>query len=154
MVFVVAIAVLTSDSSYAADVTDTFTVSATVIASCDVSAGDLAFGNYDPVTGAAVAGTSTINVTCSNGTGWTLKLDDGSAGSFAPRTMLKVADALDYNLYTEVAHTNVWNDTTVVGTGTGDGTAQAQTVYGLIAASQFTAPVGDYSDTITATVTY
>ena len=141
--------------SHATDETDTFTVSATVVDSCSITAGDLSFGNYDPTEGGDVTATSTIDITCSNGTGWTLKLCEGSAGVFTTRTMEKGTDTLNYNLYNEATHTTVW-DNTVAGwvTGTGDGTAQSQTVYGKIPSGQNTAVVGAYTDTITATVTY
>ena len=49
--------------SQAATQTDTFDVTATIIASCTISAGDLAFGNYDPLSATPNDNTSTIAIT-------------------------------------------------------------------------------------------
>ena len=58
--------------------TTQFTVSASVVKSCVVATtGPLAFGNYAPFNG-AITGSTTINVNCSNGAGWTVTLDAGS----------------------------------------------------------------------------
>ena len=56
----------------------TFTVSATVVDNCVVSAGDLNLGTFDG--NADLASTSTITVRCSNNTDYTVDL---SAGSFS-----------------------------------------------------------------------
>jgi spore coat protein U-like protein len=62
---------------------------------------------------------------------------------------------LGYSLFSDSARTVNWGQTvgTDTVTGTGNGTAQALTVYGDVPAGQYLAP-GSYSDTITATVTY
>jgi spore coat protein U-like protein len=139
----------------AATVTDTMNVTATVVASCNVSANNLVFGNYDPL-GGDVDGSATIAVTCSNGAGWTLNLDGGSEGSTAARKMNDGgSNKLSYQLFSNAARTQVWDDGTASNaTGTGSGSAQTQTVYGRIAGSQSSVPIGSYSDTITATVIY
>ena len=147
-----------ASTALAVDETDDFTVSASVVASCSITAGDLAFGDYDPVEGADVTATSTIDVACSNGAGWEVKLSTGAAADFTVREMSDgVSGTLEYNLFTEALHSNVWGDTsggTASATGTGSGSSQQSTVYGLILAGQSTVPVGAYTDTITATVTY
>jgi spore coat protein U-like protein len=65
------------------------------------------------------------------------------------------ADNLAYFLYQEVGHTNVWGDTagTAPAAGTGDGTLQAVTVYGVVTQAQNVA-AGSYTDTVVATVTF
>lgn len=61
---------------------------------------------------------------------------------------------LNYVLTTDSAHTTNWgNSTGSWVAGTGNGSTQAITVYGQVAAGQYVAP-GAYSDTITATVNY
>jgi spore coat protein U-like protein len=65
------------------------------------------------------------------------------------------AAVLSYALFSDAARTVNWGQTISTDTvaGTGNGSAQALTVYGDVAAAQFLAP-GAYTDTITATVTY
>jgi spore coat protein U-like protein len=63
---------------------------------------------------------------------------------------------LGYGLYTTNAYGTIWGDgsggTTTVA-GTGNGAAQAVTVYGRIPPSQFVA-AGSYTDHVTVTVNY
>lgn len=140
--------------------TDTalFNVTATVASVCQsLTAGNLDFGAYDTLSGSAVSGSSTISVTCSNGTSYSIALSTGSNSSgYAPRTMKDGSNSLNYNLYKDSSFTNVWGDgtsSTQVVTGTGNGNQVNTTVYGQIAGSQTAAP-GSYSDTITVTITY
>ncbi len=65
------------------------------------------------------------------------------------------ANGLAYSLLQDSARTVNWGNTVGMDTlaGTGNGAAQALTVYGRVPASQFVAP-GSYADTITATVTF
>ena len=144
-------------SSYAATQTDTFNVTATIIASCTISAGDLAFGNYDPLAVADNDATSTIAVTCSNGAGYAITLSAGLSGNDAARTMDDDATGtsfLSYQMFTDAARTNNWDNTTGLTGQTGTGSNQNHTVYGRIPAGQTTPVVGAYTDTITATITY
>ncbi len=150
--------------------TTTFTVSANVLKTCSVSAGNLAFGNYTPG-GGALTSTSTVSVLCTNGTAFTAALNAGSTlgGTVAQRLMAESGGSgtLQYNLYTTAAHSTVWGDgtgssVTESGTGAGMATADSQslTVFGQLPdnATNQAAPVTGattaYSDTITVTVTY
>jgi spore coat protein U-like protein len=139
----------------AATSTTTFSVTATVQATCLVSATALAFGTY---TGAVATSTSAVSVTCTNTTPYNLGLSAGLAtgATVTTRSMVGPASALlGYGLFQNAGHTVNWGQTigTDTVTGTGNGSAQAITVYGQAAASQYVAP-GAYADTITATVTY
>ncbi len=139
----------------AATQTTTFQVTATVAATCLISATDLAFGSY---TGALAAATSTISVTCTNTTPYNVGLSAGTAtgATVTTRKMTGPAAALlNYALYRDSGHTQNWGTTigTDTVTGTGNGSAQALTVYGQVAAGQYVTP-GSYVDTITATITY
>ena len=146
---------LASKPAVAATATTTFGVTATVQSTCLVSATSLAFGTY---TGAVATSTSSVSVTCTNTTPYNVGLSAGLAtgATVTTRQMTGPASALlSYALFSNAGHTVNWGQTigTDTVTGTGNGAAQAITVYGQVAAGQFVAP-GSYSDTITATVTY
>ena len=133
--------------------TTTFTVSITLTATCTItSASALNFGSTG-ILSAAIPQTSTINVICSSGT--------GSGATVATRKMTNSGNTVNYSLYRDTNHTQVWGNTvgtdTVAGTGDGLAAGQTYTVYGLVPA-QTTPPAAaggtTYSDTITVTVTY
>lgn len=141
--------------AFAAD--DTFTVTAQVIDACNITANDLDFGNYSSISGSNLDATSTIDVTCTNGTSYGVSLNAGTTvgGAYTERLLTDTTNTLGYNLYTTSARTTVWGDGTggtSTSTGTGSGSLQSLTVYGRIPASQ-NVPVGSYSDTVTATIT-
>lgn len=154
-----AAAVLTPCAAYAAGSdTDSFEVTATVLASCEISASDLAFGNYDPVAASHVDGETQISVNCTNGTSYNvgLSLGGGSGASLATRRMTKENDTetLNYVLYKDENRSVLWGNTGGDRlAGTGDGTADLIDIYGRIPMQQ-AAPAGDYTDTIVVTVTW
>ena len=136
-------------------VTSTFTVSATVQATCTISPGNLSFGTYATTADAA---NSTITVQCTNGTTYNVGLNAGQAtgATVTTRSMAGPGGAqLNYGLFSDPGHTTNWGNTIGTDTvaGTGNGNTQSLTVYGLVPASQFVAP-GSYSDTVTASITY
>ncbi|MHB1494793.1 MAG: Csu type fimbrial protein [Acidithiobacillus sp.] len=146
---------LLSGQAQAATAATTFSVTATMMPNCTISATNLAFGSY---TGALVDATSTISVTCTNTTGYNVGLNAGtsSGATVTTRKMTGPAGAtLAYALYQDSAHTINWGNTVGTDTvsGTGNGSAQTLTVYGQVPAGQFVTP-GAYTDTITATITY
>lgn len=159
------IVLLLSFSSYglgfAATSTTTFSVTANVVNSCtSFSASTLAFGNYTFSSSSPTDSSTTISVTCSNGTSYALSLDAGttSGATLAQRLLSDGSShSLQYNLYTSSGRTTVWGDgsgSTSTVSSTGSGSAALHTVYGRIPALQNTAYAGSYSDTITVTVTY
>jgi spore coat protein U-like protein len=137
--------------------TSTFSVTATVLASCTVVGGvPLAFGVVTP--SVQRDGTVTISAVCTVGTPYTLALDagTGTGATVASRRMTSGGDTLDYSLYQDASRTTLWGD----GTGgtstrssTGTGLSQSFTVYGRVPSSA-AAAVGSYTDTITVTATY
>lgn len=144
----------TSAIAQANPATTTFGVSATVLKDCIVSATALPFGNY---TGAVNNATSTVTVTCTKSTTYTVGLNAGLTGaSVTARVMTSGANTLNYSLCSDSAAcaTN-WGNTLATNwvTGTGTGAAQALTVFGQIPAAQYVTP-GSYTDTISVTVTY
>jgi spore coat protein U-like protein len=62
------------------------------------------------------------------------------------------AAVVKYDVYSDASRTAAWTPT-VGTTGVGDGTEQAQTLYGRIPV-QTAVAAGDYKDTVTVTVSY
>ncbi|MES2959430.1 MAG: spore coat U domain-containing protein [Pseudomonadota bacterium] len=149
------IAALTPAPGWAATTSGTFNVTASVVATCSVSATDVAFGTY---TGAQLDGSGSISVTCTNLLPYTVELNAGiGAGSTVASRLMTgpSSQTISYSLYQNAGRTTLWGTTAATQSvaGTGIGTAQALTVYGRAPAAQ-TPGVGSYSDTITVTVTY
>jgi spore coat protein U-like protein len=148
---------LTSTSTVAQTnpATTTFNVTATVLKDCIVSATALPFGNY---TGAVVNASSTVTVTCTSGTTYTVGLNPGltTGATVTTRQMgiTQPAGGLNYSLLTtSYTGANWGNSSGSWVSGTGSGAAQALTVYGVLPAAQYVPP-GSYTDTIAVTVTY
>ncbi|RYY67547.1 MAG: SCPU domain-containing protein [Comamonadaceae bacterium] len=133
--------------------------------SATVSAGAIAFGNYNPNAAGASAATATISVTGTlvgigllNTIAYTVSLSAGSASTVADRRLVG-AGSLGYNLYTDSGHSTVWGTNTVsdsisvLAAVIGASVTRNYTVYGRIAPGQYVAP-GAYANTIVVTVTY
>ena len=142
--------------SQATTATATFNVSLAITASCTVSATPLAFGSTG-VIGANIDNTSTVNVTCTNTTPYNVGLDagTGTGATVTTREMTAGGATVNYTLYQNPGRSTIWGNTVGTDTvgGTGNGSAQALTVYGRVPSQSTPAP-GAYSDTITVTVTY
>jgi spore coat protein U-like protein len=109
-----------------------------------------------------------VSVRCTKGTAFTVALNGGSTtgGTVTQRLMTNggsPASTVQYNLYTVANFATIWGDgtggtATVSGTGNGVTVANAvaETVYGELvdSATNQVVPPGNYSDTITVTVTY
>ncbi len=124
---------------------------------CTVSASPPSFASYAPLSGASVSASGTVTATCATGGTVTAKLSIGN-GTYAARTLLGPAGAtLNYNLYTDAAHSMIWGDGTagtVTVSGTlPNGTPATATVYGYIPGGQ-DVKVGTYASTITVTLTF
>jgi spore coat protein U-like protein len=149
-------------NSYAAGTSSAnLAVSATVSPYCTIATTPLNFLSYDPIVvnaAAALNGTGEVRVTCTNGTiGATITLDQGlnpKAGSTAAlpqRQLANGANRLSYALFSDSARSSVWSTSGVSHNGTG---AQATlTVYGSVDGAQ-NVPVGVYSDTVVATISF
>ena len=155
-----ALAALSAQPAYAATTSSTLDVSATVTSNCVVSTSPIAFGYVDVTNGANVDGTGGLSVTCTSGTGWSADADacGGTGATLAVRKMSDGSNLLNYALYTDAGRTTIWGDgaggTTATISGTGNGVAQASTIYGRVPSGQTSLPAGDYLDTVTVTVTY
>jgi spore coat protein U-like protein len=157
--WIAAAALLAAASAQAATTTTSFNVTAEVRSACNVNATALNFGIYDPSTGTSLAGNSTVNVSCTRTTPFTVALNAGNTGSFTNRLMVSGANTLQYNLYTTAALTTVWGNGTAAtatnsGAGTGVSTPVAFTVYGSIPSQPTAVPGTGYTDTVTVTVNY
>lgn len=121
--------------------------------SCTASTSGVAFGSYDPFSGTPLNAVGSISVSCNVSASYTLALSTGQ-GSFTNRSMLNGSHAMNYNLYTDSLHTQVWGDGTgATHTVAGSGTTGSYSVYGQLPALQ-NAYVGSYSDSVVVTVTF
>jgi spore coat protein U-like protein len=133
------------------------------LCSCTVTATGVSFGAYNPLSTAARDSTGSVRVRCTllvalPGS-FTVDLNAGASGTYANRTLRSGASSLNYNLFTDLARTQIW------GNGAGGSVRVTHnfsnllvvdrtfTAYGRIAARQ-NVRAGSYSDTITVTVTY
>jgi spore coat protein U-like protein len=136
--------------------TSSFTVSASVLATCTISATDLNFGATSVIT-SNVDSSSQLTPRCNNGLPYTIALNGGSSSAINPasRKMTKGADQITYGLYRDAARSLPWGSTTGSNTaaGTGTGSNQSVPVYGRVP-PQATGSPGSYTDTIIASVTY
>ncbi len=143
-----------------AQVTANMAVTLTITANCTIAANPLNFGSHGLLS-TAFSNTTTVNVTCTNTTPYTVGLSAGSGtGSTLANRLMQGTTAgnttstVAYQLYQPAPNqTVVWGDTGAadrVG-GTGNGSAQPLTVNGTVPAQATPAP-DTYSSTVTATV--
>lgn len=137
--------------------TATFNVTLTIAANCIIAANNLAFGSHG-VLSTALTGSTTLNVTCSNTTPYSVGLSAGTGtGSTQTTRFLSGTGAnvgtISYQLYKPTGTSVVWGDAQVADrvSGTGSGSAQALVVNGTVPAQATPAP-DNYSSTVTATV--
>lgn len=135
--------------------TETFPVTITITATCDIgaitSATGVAFSN---VASSAINATATgvINVRCTDGTPYTVELNNGLYFSGTRRMKNGVANYVGYGLYRDNAHTLPWDTGANVHSDIGSGAEQPVTVFGLVPSAN--SPAGAYTDTVTATVVF
>ncbi|MFL9868358.1 spore coat U domain-containing protein [Paraburkholderia fungorum] len=134
-----------------------FTANATVVNDCLISATNLAF-TASGVLSSALNATGSITARCTNGDAYRIALNGGSSGNVAARQMQRSGGGgtVNYQLYTDAGHASAWGDGTAgttMPTGTGTGNAASITVYGVVPAQTTPIP-GNYSDTITATISF
>lgn len=145
-------------NAHAGSTNASFNSSASVNASCQsLSATNLEFGTYDPTSGSDKTATSTISVACTTGTAPTISFSAGttSGASTTQRLLTNGTHTLNYNIYTSNAYSQVLDSThTLSVTGTGLGSSVSATAYGSITKNQMNVSTGNYTDTITVTVTY
>jgi len=143
-----------ADSKY-----DTFTVKASVVAKCtiDTTAASIDFGSYDAFSTTDYAVSSTVSIACTKGApDLTLALSGGAKpttiGGATMNQMSGASDLLAYGLYQDSDHTTPWHGTSrKIASATKN--AVPYTIYGVVPKGQ-NVSVGDYSDTVTATINF
>lgn len=137
--------------------TTNFDATITIENSCDASitsVNDLDFGTAT-LADTNVDSTTDITVKCTTDAAYNIGLTAASGGT-GSRVMSGPGTDIGYEMYSDSGHTNVWGDT--IGTDTvsdtGDGSNQTHTVFGRVANIPGTATAGNYSDTVTVTVSY
>lgn len=135
-------------------------------ASCQISATDLAFGQYR--FNSAVDVLSTVTIAIQNcvpdadgvDVSYTIAISTGGSADYADRAMSGPGGALRYNLYADPGHALVWGDG---GAGTVDvsgsftvplQTSASHTGYARIPAGQTDVSPGQYADQLTITINY
>lgn len=131
-------------------------------ATCSVSAGNLSFGPYDPLSAAPVTTSGTITVSCNQSPPPTVRIEIGPSavsGGFFPRRMQRIgaADTLAYDLYVDPGASTVWGDGSA-GTATQTQTVRKNqpwtaTVYGVVPGGQDVTP-GVYADSLAITIVF
>lgn len=164
--FILTIALLlggAATTATAATQTAQFQVRITITESCDiqaVAASDIDFGTHARSTGAPAEAQGTLQVTCTDGTPYTIGMSPGAnaTSTTASANNRRMSDGagnfIAYGLYRDSARQDFWGEVAGTDTLASTGTAAAQdiTVYGR--APSTNAPTGSYSDSVIATITY
>lgn len=130
----------------------TMSITATVLPSCTLDAGSMAFGT---LTGAAppASADAALTMVCTPGTAYSVAMDEGSNGTrrMADRTG---AAYLDYEIYQDPGGARRWgSDVSTALSGIAPaGGAVTLKAYGRITASRLVP--GAYSDVVTVMVTF
>ncbi len=144
------------------------------VPACTISASPVSFGSYSHLDAFPADSSGSLSLECQEVglltdptlLNYEISLSTGGAGSYNPRQLASGAQALNYNLYTDLSRSVIWGDGTS-GTSTQTGmllvpgcvlmicptVQQNETVYSRAPAGQIV-PAGSYSDAITVTVTY
>lgn len=132
------------------------TVQALVVAGCTATASAMDFGTISVLT-SALAATSTITLSCTEGVTANISLDSGQTGtSPVSRQLRSSGSAIIYGIYQDAPHNFPWGQTTGVNTVSipmGQSTSSSVTAYGLVPAQGTPAP-GNFSDVVNVTITY
>ena len=133
--------------------TGTFSVCATVVNQCSISAGNLNFG-VASVLSSALSATSAISVNCNASIPVTIALDNGATGTGpAARAMTAGSQTVSYGIYQDSGHTQPWGATVGTNTECVNGPAGSLTAYGSVPAQSSPKP-GSYADVVNVTATY
>ncbi|MFT8210817.1 MAG: spore coat U domain-containing protein [Symbiopectobacterium sp.] len=124
--------------------------------------GTLAFGQVADLNNNvdAEVGSSGLSVLCSSGTAAVLTIGSGSNGTSSVRRLTNGAGTptlISYRLYSNSARSSEIAIGGTLNVPAGTGVAQTVPIYGQIVSSEQTLkypPVGNYTDTITATLTW
>lgn len=133
-----------------------FTVSADVVASCELNVSAMNFGSLNTQVINPVLQTANINVACTDNTNYSVTLSQGQGGGSGPadRKLKNGGAELSYGLYQDANRAVPWGDLATNDVdATGIGANQSFTVYGKIHVGQ-SAQFGTYTDNVVVTVVY
>jgi len=130
-----------------------FQVKVNIVATCDIHSQQIPDVDFGTVSSTAsnVVAQSQLAVNCTPGTSYQITLGDGTHVAAGQRYMANGDQTVPYNLYSDQAHSKIWNTTNPVA-GKGSGSKQVLPIYAVLPAANV--PAGSYSDTVSATVTY
>ncbi|PJI89301.1 Csu type fimbrial protein [Sphingomonas koreensis] len=161
MTVIGAVALMASATPSFAQDTGSLDVTAEVLSSCNItSTSTLAFGTVDQAV-ANIDNQGSVSLVCTATTPWVLHTDDGINAAGAQKRMKHAsqADTLNYDIFADAGRSVPFP--TVAGTpgagpasDTGNGQLQIVTVFGRIPSGQTLPRPGNYSDTLTVTVSY
>jgi spore coat protein U-like protein len=146
------------------------TVTVAMAGSCSISSSGLSFGQYQPLnfagklTSTDATADATVSIVCtaiSTGGSYTISLGPSPLNnSIIPRYLSNSAGGpgMAFNVYLDSTYTTAWGDgfTGALMNGSipvGD-SSQNQTVFGRVPAGQNQLGVGNYSASLTMTITY
>jgi spore coat protein U-like protein len=135
-----------------------FAASATVTNNCNIGASNIVFPAASLLTG-TLSATGTITAQCTNGDAFRISLSSGTSGQVATRKMQLTGGGnatVSYQIYADQNYATPWGDSsggTSTVTGVGTGNVASYTMYGRVM-PQNTPQPGNYSDTITATISF
>ena len=89
---------LTCNAANALTATTTFTVTATVLSNCTISATNLNFGTYNPLSASANNASSTVTITCTKNAASTIGMDLGIHTVAGVRNMQNGVDVIAYSV--------------------------------------------------------
>jgi spore coat protein U-like protein len=150
--------------AYCGTATANLTVQMTVTASCTIGGATLTFPSTSgtSLTTLAVTASTTFSVICTNSSPYSIGMSQG-LNFLTGNRMASSGNFLPYGLYLNSGLTLPWLTAasnslcTIINEcylGTGSGSAQTITVYGLVPTTVTALLPGTYSDTVTMTVTY
>jgi spore coat protein U-like protein len=156
---VIGLSMAAAFASYAAQDTANLNVSVSVTAACAIqSVNNTTWSTIDGnfIT-AANSSSGGVTVLCTNGTPYSIGLDNGQNYNGTSRTLSDGnSHSIAYGVYQDSGFTTAWGD---IGsgselTGSGSGSNQAATIYAQIPAGQAAVPAGNFSDVVVVTLDF
>lgn len=134
---------------------DSFQVSITIENSCSIVANDLDFGTQNTLAADIDAQTS-VDVTCTGISPLTVSLDNGTGAgaTAATRKLSNGGSTIDYVLAKDSGRTQLLGTGADTINALATGGTDSFPIYGRVLANQNPKKIGQYLDTVTATVSF
>ena len=134
----------------------TLTVTAEVVESCEVSDATLAWTGLGVLAGTNHDTSTSMSVTCTDGSDFDVSMGAGSNAVSGQRYMAgSGTDTIPYDLYLGVPSSGtILPVSSAVAAGTGTGAAQTLTIGGRIPASAGNVAADTYSDSVAVTISF